>query len=76
MDYTFRPVEGGTSYENSHTLGIDRPALLRPLVNQAIRPWLFPEHMGRAWLTHNVEEVGNFQFFLPALYADETSTRP
>jgi len=76
MDYTFTPVEGGTRYENSLTAGIDRPALLRLLVNQAIRPWLFPEHMGRAWLTHNVEEVGNFQFFLPALYADETRTRP
>jgi hypothetical protein len=24
---------------------------------------------GRAWLKHNVEEVGNLEFFLPALYA-------
>jgi len=75
MDYTFTPVAGGTRYENSATVGIDRPALLRVLVNHAIRPWLFPEQMGRAWLKHNVEEVGNFQFFLPALYAAETSTR-
>ena len=75
MDYTFTPVAGGTRYENSLTVGIDRPALLRPLVNQAIRPWLFPEHMGRAWLKHNVEEVGNLQFFLPALYASEASAR-
>lgn len=75
MDYTFSPVAGGTRYENSLTVGIERPVLLRLLVNQVIRPWLFPEHMGRAWLKHNVEEVGNFQFFLPALYAAETSTR-
>jgi hypothetical protein len=75
MDYTFTPVAGGTRYENSLTVGVDRPALLRLLVNQAIRPWVFPEHMGRAWLKHNVEEVGNFQFFLPALYAAETGTR-
>lgn len=26
------------------------------------------EDMGRAWLKHNVEEVGNFERFLPALY--------
>jgi hypothetical protein len=24
--------------------------------------------MGRAWLRHNVEEVGHFERFLPALY--------
>lgn len=24
--------------------------------------------MARAWLKHSVEEVGNFEFFLPALY--------
>jgi hypothetical protein len=24
--------------------------------------------MSRAWLKHNVEEVGNLEFFLPALY--------
>lgn len=76
MDYTFTPVAGGTRYENSLTVGIDRPALLRPLMNQAIRPWLFPEHMGRAWLRHNVEEVGNFQFFLPALYAEMRASGP
>ena len=74
MDYSFTSVAGGTRYANSLTVGIDRPALLRPLVNQAIRPWLFPEDMGRAWLTHNVEEVGNFQFFLPALYAKVAAT--
>jgi hypothetical protein len=25
--------------------------------------------MGRAWLQHNVEEVGNLELLLPALYA-------
>jgi hypothetical protein len=34
-----------------------------------IRGRLFTEAMGRAWLKHNVEEVGNLEFFLPALYA-------
>jgi len=34
---------------------------------------LFPDDKARAWLRHNVEEVGNFEFFLPALYAEETA---
>jgi hypothetical protein len=34
-----------------------------------IRRRAFTEAMGRAWLKHNVEEVGNLEFFLPALYA-------
>jgi hypothetical protein len=75
MDYTFVPVTGGTRYENSLTVGIDGPAWLRRFVNDALRPWLFPESMGRAWLKHNVEEVGNFQFFLPGLYAKDTRPR-
>lgn len=35
-----------------------------------VRPRVFPDDMGRAWLKHNVEEVGNFEHFLPALYAE------
>ncbi|HMO56576.1 MAG TPA: hypothetical protein PKA05_19390 [Roseiflexaceae bacterium] len=27
-----------------------------------------PNDMARAWLKHNVEEVGNFENFLPDLY--------
>lgn len=29
------------------------------------------EARGRAWIQHNVEEVGNFESFLPQLYAAE-----
>ena len=32
---------------NSLTVGIAGPASPRWLVNEAIRPWLFSEHMGR-----------------------------
>jgi len=31
--------------------------------------WFFPAERRRAWLKHSVEEIGNLQFFLPALYA-------
>ena len=30
---------------------------------------VYTEAMARVWLKHNVEEVGNFEFFLPALHA-------
>jgi hypothetical protein len=41
------------------------------LFNYCIRPFLFTKHMGYAWLKHNIEEVGNFEFFLPNLFAEQ-----
>jgi hypothetical protein len=41
-------------------------------VNAWLRRRTFPDDKARAWLTHNVEEVGNFESFLPALYERET----
>ncbi|WP_075098134.1 DAPG hydrolase family protein [Sandaracinus amylolyticus] len=68
MDYAFERVAGGTRYVNSMTIGAPVPPALRG-VNAALLRVGFPEEKGRAWLKHNVEEVGNFEFFLPALYA-------
>lgn len=74
LDYRFTPVHDGTLYENSLTVGAPNPVLIRFLVNRFVRPRLFSEEMGQAWLTHNVEEVGNFEYFLPELYeASRTS---
>ena len=72
LEYAFTRVAGGTFYENSITFGPDLP-LLRPLFNGLLRPWVYPDHKARAWLRHNVEEVGNFEFFLPALYVKESN---
>lgn len=70
MDYTFERVPGGTRYVNSMTVGPSLPGWLRGAVS-ALRAATFDEAHGRAWLRHNVEEVGNFEHFLPALYAEE-----
>ena len=70
LEYGFTPIDGGTVYDNSITFGPDI-AVVRPLFNALIRPRAFPDARARAWLRHNVEEVGNFQFFLPGLYAKE-----
>ncbi|HQY21649.1 MAG TPA: hypothetical protein PLX80_12475 [Ignavibacteria bacterium] len=31
--------------------------------NSCIRPLIFTEEMGTAWLKHNIEEAGNFEVF-------------
>ena len=67
MDYSFEPAANGTRYRNSLTVGVPGPAgrLLNPLIQR----FVFDEQRGRAWIKHNIEEVGNFEAFLPALYA-------
>lgn len=72
LEYSFTAVKGGTLYENSMTLGPDRP-IARQIFNSLVRPRIFPDHQARAWLLHNIEEVGNFEHFLPALYERRSS---
>ena len=60
---------GGTRYLSEAILGSASP-LGRLLINRLVVPRLFPEAKARAWFLHNVEEVGNFERFLPALYAE------
>jgi len=67
MDYKFTQVESGTSYENNLTVGLKIP-IIRYFFNRFLRPLFYTNTQGQAWLKHNVEEVGNFQYFLPELY--------
>jgi hypothetical protein len=68
LEHTFTPVSGGTLYLSKMHVGT-KAVPARFLVNPLIRSRVFSEAMGRAWLKHNVEETGNLEFFLPALYA-------
>lgn len=72
MEYEFAAVAGGTQYTNWLVAGIEVPVIGR-LLNRVIQRALFPDDRARAWLTHNVEEVGNFESFLPELYAREVN---
>jgi hypothetical protein len=80
MDYEFKEIDGGTVYKNSLTVGAK--GLVGKLVNWVIRTFVFDEARGHAWIKHNIEEVGNFESFLPELYAIEggsealTESRP
>jgi hypothetical protein len=69
-EFLYVPGEGATRYLSCMRLGT-ASLLGRAVVNRVIRRRLFPEAMGRAWLRHNVEEVGTFEQFLPGLYAQE-----
>jgi hypothetical protein len=73
IEHTFTPVSEGTLYKSKMRVGT-KAVFARYFVNRLILPRLFTEAMGRAWLKHNVEEVGNFEYFLPALYAARTPT--
>ncbi|HMB23779.1 MAG TPA: hypothetical protein VKP08_13140 [Anaerolineales bacterium] len=68
LEHQFIPVSNGTRYESRLLIGVDS-AMGKRFFNPVVRPLFIGYEMARAWLKHNVEEVGNFEFFLPALYA-------
>jgi DAPG hydrolase PhiG domain len=69
MDYEFRQTDAGTLYKNSLTVGAC--GVLGKPFNWLLRRFVFDEARGRAWIKHNIEEVGNFEAFLPELCAIE-----
>jgi hypothetical protein len=73
LKHTFERAAGGTLYRSELVVGTSLPGIGR-LVNALARRRLFPPAVGEAWLKHNVEEVGNFQFFLPKLYEEAQRT--
>jgi hypothetical protein len=73
MDYEFKAVAQGTLYANSLVVGAE--GFLGSMVNPLIRALVFDEAHGRAWIKHNIEEVGNFEAFLPQLHAAEAGPR-
>jgi hypothetical protein len=68
LDHRFGAVRDGASYRSRLVMGPDS-GLIRGVFNDFVRPRLFPDEMGQAWLTHNVEEVSMLEHILPALYA-------
>ncbi len=70
MEYTFAPHPEGTVYHNRLLIG--GVSGWRRAVTPLIARWGFDTAHGHAWLRHNIEEVGLFEHFLPALYRHET----
>lgn len=68
LQHDFITAPMGTRYESRMLIGRDT-LFGRLFLNRSVLPWLvISDDMARAWLRHNVEEVGNFERFLPALY--------
>ncbi len=68
LEHRFGDVPQGASYRSRMAVGITSGAL-RWTFNDVVRPRIFSDAMGKAWLTHNVEEVSMFENILPMLYA-------
>lgn len=71
LEHWFESAGSDTRYRSQMLVGAEGLPH-RVLFNRLARPFIFSEEMGHAWLKHNVEEVGNFEFFLPSLYASES----
>ena len=68
LEHRFASVPGGTSYRSRMVAG-SSSGWLASLINSVVLPRVFPDAMGAAWLTHNVQEVSMLEHILPPLYA-------
>jgi len=68
LEHRFGEVLQGASYRSRMVVGTATAALRWPF-NHVVRPRVFSDAMGTAWLTHNVEEVSMLEHILPPLYA-------
>ena len=68
LEHRFTPTDGGTLYRSRMVVGVDAGWAGR-WFNDHVRPRLLSDAAARAWLRHNVEEVGLLEHLLPPLYA-------
>lgn len=66
LEHTWSRGEDRTHYVSVLDIGA-RARVYRP-INRYLNQRAFPVEMARAWLRHNVEEVGLLEHFLPELY--------
>ncbi|QMU28143.1 hypothetical protein [Adhaeribacter radiodurans] len=72
LEHQFIPVSNGTRYISRMQVGADS-FIGKYFINPLLHTKIFTKQMGISWLKHNIEEVGNFEFFLPELYASHHS---
>ena len=70
LQHDFSQSGNNTIYKSKMVVGVNENSLGK-LFYSYVRPLIFNEEMATAWLKHNIEEVGNFEFFLPELYYEE-----
>ncbi|MBJ7464218.1 MAG: hypothetical protein JHD38_11330 [Mycolicibacterium sp.] len=64
LEHTWSAGDDGTHYVSVLDIGARTP-VFRPVNAYLCRK--FPDHMARAWVRHNIEEVGQLEFLLPGL---------
>lgn len=72
LQHDFIKDGNSTIYKSEMFVGTNKK-LIGKIFNYGIRPLFFSKQMATAWLKHNIEEVGNFEFFLPELFDKEMS---
>ncbi len=71
LEHQFSAAAQGSRYASRLVIGA--PSQLgRVALNPLLRRFVMSDAMAQGWLRHNIEEVGNFELFLPQLYAQET----
>jgi hypothetical protein len=68
LEFRFEDGPDGAKFTNHLTVGVER-GWLKSLVNRVMIPWIYYEDKNYAWVLHTVEEVGNFENFLPEIFA-------
>ena len=66
LHHRFAAERGGTQYDSTMLVGA--PGGLGRLVNPILSRRVFGAAHGRAWLKHNVEEVGMLDHLVPLLH--------
>jgi hypothetical protein len=66
--HNFQNTTDGVQYNSRMLLGLNK-GILRTIINNLIVPKKFGKDRARAWLKHNIEEVGCFENFLSDIYA-------
>lgn len=72
LAHRFTALDGGTQYDSVLEVGLAAP-ILGHVLNRRLLRHRFPEDMARAWIAHNIEEVGQFEQFLADLHAKATT---
>jgi DAPG hydrolase PhiG domain len=67
--HEFEAVPEGTLVRSRLVVGTKAPLVRLPL-NAVLRRFRFDEEDAREWIRHDVEEIGNLQFFLPRIYTE------
>lgn len=68
LEHWFSQGQDGAGYNSQMIVG-SSSFPLGSFFTRCVRPFIFTRAMGHAWLRHNIEEVGNFEFFLPEFFA-------